>query len=90
MNFKLYFDGQHFVGDKRFDTVQELVADGLICMYMDLHAADYIRNMTDQVVYEESPYIQYQRMTQRSKKKTLQVRFVRIGCCLFCLLIIVQ
>ncbi|EDO42176.1 predicted protein, partial [Nematostella vectensis] len=44
-NFRLYYDGMHYVGDKRFQTIHELVADGLITMYMDTYAKDYIDTM---------------------------------------------
>ena len=55
-NYRLYYDNQHYVGEKRFDSLDELVADGLICMYMDLHAKDYIERMDVDVNYEETPY----------------------------------
>ncbi|XP_066928699.1 N-chimaerin-like isoform X2 [Clytia hemisphaerica] len=48
-NYKLYFDteeNQHYVGEKRFETTQDLVADGLITLYVDLNAKDYIEHMT--------------------------------------------
>ncbi|KFD52962.1 hypothetical protein M514_06078 [Trichuris suis] len=64
-NYKLYYDGQHFVGEKRFDTVEQLVADGLISMYIERHAAEYIRRMAEETIYEESPYSQYQKLRQR-------------------------
>lgn len=35
---------------------------GLICMFMSLHAGEYIAKMSEEAVYEESPYSQYQRM----------------------------
>ena len=38
-NFKLYYDGQHYVGEKRFDTIQDLVADGLITFYLESKAS---------------------------------------------------
>uniref|UniRef100_A0A914UX35 N-chimaerin n=2 Tax=Plectus sambesii TaxID=2011161 RepID=A0A914UX35_9BILA len=71
LNYKLFFDGQHFVGEKRFDSMDDLVADGLISMYVDKHAADYIKRMADEAVYEESPYIQYQKSigTQRRQQR---------------------
>nr|XP_039266547.1 uncharacterized protein LOC120341990 [Styela clava] len=52
-NFKLYWeDGQHFVGDKRFDNIYDLVEDGLITMYVEEKAHDYIQNMAkDRSVY---------------------------------------
>ena len=36
----------HFVGEKRFETIHDLVADGLITMHVDLNAKDYIDTMT--------------------------------------------
>ncbi|CAI2349839.1 unnamed protein product [Caenorhabditis sp. 36 PRJEB53466] len=59
MNYKLYYDGQFYVGEKRFDTMDLLVADGLISMFVDLHASDYIRRMADEAIYEDSPYSRY-------------------------------
>ncbi|CAH1775714.1 unnamed protein product [Owenia fusiformis] len=56
-NFKLYYDGQHYVGEKRFDTIHDLVADGLITFYLELKAADYIAAIDSQSNYEESPYM---------------------------------
>jgi len=55
-NFRLYYDGQHFVGDKRFDTVHDLVADGLIIFYLEAKAADYISALSTCSNYSESPY----------------------------------
>ena len=58
-NFKLYYDGQHYVGEKRFDTVQDLVADGLITFYLESKAADYIAALSSKSNYAESPYVAY-------------------------------
>ena len=41
------------MGDKRFESMDLLVADGLISMYIDLHAADYIKRMADEAIYED-------------------------------------
>lgn len=32
-------------GEKRFQTIQDLVADGLITMYIDTYAKDYVDTM---------------------------------------------
>lgn len=32
-------------GEKRFQTIQDLVADGLITMYIDAYAKDYVDTM---------------------------------------------
>ena len=66
-NFKLYYDGQHYVGEKRFEAVQDLVADGLITFYLESKAADYIADLSNQSNYAESPYVAYNTL----KKKQL-------------------
>jgi len=58
-NFKLYYDNQHYVGEKRFDTIQDLVADGLITFYLESKAADYIAGLSSESNYAESPYVAY-------------------------------
>ncbi|KAL3836942.1 hypothetical protein ACJMK2_022345 [Sinanodonta woodiana] len=66
-NFKLYYDGLHYVGEKRFETVEQLVADGLIHFYVESRAADYIASLSNESNYAESPYLAYS-----VKKKRLQ------------------
>ncbi len=37
-NYQLFYeDSAHFVGDKRFDSLEELVEDGLITLFMMKH-----------------------------------------------------
>lgn len=67
-NFKLFFDGQHYVGEKRFDTVHDLVADGLIHFYVEAKASDYIAKLSNESNYAESPYLAY-----TAKKKRLHL-----------------
>ena len=69
-NFKLFndVDGQHYVGEKRFDTVHDLVADGLIHFYVEAKASDYIAKLSNESNYAESPYLAY-----TAKKKRLQL-----------------
>ena len=66
-NYKLYYDGLHYVGEKRFETVEQLVADGLIHFYLESRAADYIASLSDTSNYAQSPYLAYS-----VKKKRLQ------------------
>ena len=75
-NFKLYYDGQHYVGEKRFDTVQDLVADGLITFYLEAKAADYIAALSSQSNYAESPYVAYntQKRRQQAHPKSSKAR----------------
>uniref|UniRef100_A0A183C8X9 SH2 domain-containing protein n=1 Tax=Globodera pallida TaxID=36090 RepID=A0A183C8X9_GLOPA len=50
LNYKLFYDDlccKHYVGEKRFDSIFELVQDGLICMYVEKHASEYIAKMAE-------------------------------------------
>ena len=38
------------IGEKRFQTIQDLVADGLITMYIDTYAKDYVDTMMIEAV----------------------------------------
>lgn len=69
-NYKLYYDGKHYVGEKRFDTVHDLVADGLITFYLESRAADYIAALSSQSNYAESPYMVYSGKKKRRNAKT--------------------
>ncbi|XP_050405855.1 N-chimaerin isoform X1 [Patella vulgata] len=65
-HFKLYYeDSKHYVGEKRFDTVHDLVEDGLIHFYIESHAADYISTLSKESNYEESPYLAYSAKRKR-------------------------
>jgi hypothetical protein len=62
--YKLFFDSQtstHYVGEKHFDTLNDLVHDGLISFYLESKASNYIALMAcDSHCYtNESPYGQY-------------------------------
>ncbi|XP_047136749.1 beta-chimaerin isoform X1 [Hydra vulgaris] len=51
-NYRLYYDTDekmHFVGEKQFETIHDLVADGLITLYVDTYAKDYIDQMAANV-----------------------------------------
>lgn len=69
LNYKLYYDSMHYVGEKRFETLEELVADGLITMHMEKHANDYIQRMADEAIYEQSPYSQYQKAADTRRQR---------------------
>ncbi|XP_035826820.1 N-chimaerin [Aplysia californica] len=68
-NFKLYYDGKHYVGDKRFDSIYDLVADGLIHFYIELRAADYIKTMSQESKYEQL-YMAYNTKRKRPAKSS--------------------
>ncbi|KAG0413374.1 hypothetical protein HPB47_009480, partial [Ixodes persulcatus] len=76
-NFRLYHDGMHYVGEKRFLTLQDLVADGLITMYLETYAGEYINSMCAQSRYEDSPYMtlhSYQRQLRQKQQQSLRMR----------------
>ncbi|XP_038059095.1 beta-chimaerin-like isoform X2 [Patiria miniata] len=52
-NFRLYYDGKHYVAEKHFDSLHDLVADGLITLYVEAKAADYIKSMESEPIYEK-------------------------------------
>ncbi|XP_070535517.1 N-chimaerin-like isoform X2 [Ptychodera flava] len=73
-NFKLFYDGSHYVGDKTFDTLHDLVADGLITMYMETKAADYIAVMVSEPIYEHHSKF----TTVDGRKKKVEKKEVKI------------
>ncbi|XP_077865761.1 N-chimaerin-like [Saccoglossus kowalevskii] len=69
-NFKLFYDGKHYVGDKRFDTIHDLVSDGLITMHMESKAADYIAVMVSEPIYEH--HSKYTTLDGRKRKQSVK------------------
>ena len=41
----IWFSFHSILGEKRFQTIQDLVADGLITMFIDTYAKDYVDTM---------------------------------------------
>ena len=75
-HYRLFYNGQHYV-DKRkcFDTVEDLVTDGIITLYLEMKAGSYIRLMYNTCSYEKSPYVTLNRMkykTFRSSAKSAE------------------
>ncbi|XP_069505030.1 beta-chimaerin isoform X1 [Ambystoma mexicanum] len=56
LNYRLFYDGKHFVGEKRFESINDLVTDGLITLYIETKAAEYIAKMTTNPIYEHIGY----------------------------------
>uniref|UniRef100_A0A4W4FZW6 Beta-chimaerin n=1 Tax=Electrophorus electricus TaxID=8005 RepID=A0A4W4FZW6_ELEEL len=56
LNYRLFYDGKHFVGEKRFESVHDLVTDGLITLYVETKAAEYIAKMTTNPIYQHLGY----------------------------------
>ncbi|KAF3691828.1 Beta-chimaerin Beta-chimerin Rho GTPase-activating protein 3 [Channa argus] len=70
LNYRLFYDGKHFVGEKRFESVHDLVTDALITLYIETKAAEYIAKMTTNPIYEHLGY------TSLLKDKTVH----RLSC----------
>lgn len=69
-HYKLYYeDGQHFVHvNRKFDSLTELVAHGLVTMYIECEAGPYIELMSDLAQYEKSPaYLTLNRLKRKAK-----------------------
>ncbi|KAK7872201.1 hypothetical protein R5R35_001761 [Gryllus longicercus] len=88
-HYKLFYDGQHYVKDtgKRFDTVYELVADGLVTLYFDEHAAPFLEIMERFDCYEKSPYMTLNKLKlkraisrQNSRKYDVQAASAAFVC----------
>ncbi|KAF6778834.1 hypothetical protein AHF37_01652 [Paragonimus kellicotti] len=80
-NYKLFYDAetkQHYVGENRFDTVDLLVADGLIHFYVETRGADVLLKMAEANNYERTPFYKMRYHTfsagalQSGKQKSLK------------------
>lgn len=71
-NYRLFYsNGQHHVGDKCFESLGDLVADGLICFYVHVKAPEYIASMSDESHYAESPYMRYREQAMRISRQAM-------------------
>lgn len=77
-NYKIYYklNWGHYLkeNNKRFDTIHDLVADGLVDSYMRIHAAPIIQEMMSQskISYQQSPYMTLNRRKLRALSKDLR------------------
>lgn len=79
-HYKIYYKpnagGEHFLKEdfKRFDTIHDLVADGLVNFYMQKHAAPIIQAMMSQTKssYQQSPYMTLNRRKLRALSNDLR------------------
>lgn len=56
-HYKLYYDGSHCIGPKRYETIYDLVADGLVTCHMELKAHHIFEMINSRANYPESPYV---------------------------------
>lgn len=77
-HFKIYYtpDKGHFLREnfKKFETIHDLVADGLVDFYMRIHAGPIIQQMMCQTkhCYEQSPYMTLNRRKLRALSNELR------------------
>ncbi|XP_034827622.1 beta-chimaerin [Maniola hyperantus] len=67
-HYKLYYDGTHYIKEKRYDSIYDLVADGLIICHMELKAHHILEMINSRTNYTESPYVT---LNRRKLKNTL-------------------
>lgn len=77
-HYKIYYKSNwgHFLKEdfKRFETIHDLVADGLVNFYMQIHAAPIIQEMMAQTrnCYQQSPYMTLNRRKLRALSNDLR------------------
>lgn len=77
-HYKIYFKSEwgHFLKEdfKRFESIHDLVADGLVNFYMQIHAAPIIQSMMSQTKqnYQQSPYMTLNRRKLRALSNDLR------------------
>lgn len=77
-HYKIYHksNGGHYLKEdfKRFESVHDLVADGLVNFYMQIHAAPIIKSMLTQTRnnYHQSPYMTLNRRKLRALSNDLR------------------
>lgn len=82
-HFKIYYKtGKgHYLQEqsKHFDTIHDLVADGLVSFYMLLHAAPIIQEINQQTgnCYQQSPYMTLNRRKLRALSNDLRKSLIK-------------
>lgn len=77
-HYKIYFKSNcgHYLKEdfKRFENIHDLVADGLVNFYMQIHAAPIIQSMLSQTKnnYQQSPYMTLNRRKLRALSNDLR------------------
>lgn len=77
-HYKIYYKPNwgHFLKEdfKRFESIHDLVADGLVNFYMQIHAAPIIQEMMSQTrnCYQQSPYMTLNRRKLRALSNDLR------------------
>ena len=80
-NYRLYFDGtQHYIADKLYSSLEELVADGLICSHCETYGRDQIQRMTmKRKKAEERPVLASQPLDEENRSGFERAVYVELG-----------
>ncbi|KAJ7322445.1 hypothetical protein JRQ81_018732 [Phrynocephalus forsythii] len=83
LNYRLFYDGKHFVGEKRFESIHDLVTDGLITLYIETKASEYISKMTTNPIYEHIGYatLLREKVSRRLSKSKTEPRKASVTTC---------
>ena len=71
-HYKLYFDGQHYVGEKKFDALNQLVSDGLVTLFLESRASRLLHQLSS-VNYNQSPYFTLSRSVRKALNLNKQI-----------------
>lgn len=77
-HFKLYYDGSHFLDDKRYETIYDLVADGLIKKHMELKAGHILDMINSHTNYTDSPYVTLNRRKLNNLQNKEQIKPLKL------------
>ena len=86
-HFKIYYKAGkgHYLQEqsKHFETIYDLVADGLVNFYMQLHAAPIIQQINQQTgnCYNQSPYMTLNRRKLRALSNDLRKSLIKQTNC---------
>uniref|UniRef100_A0A8D0AZM3 Chimaerin n=1 Tax=Salvator merianae TaxID=96440 RepID=A0A8D0AZM3_SALMN len=83
LNYRLFYDGKHFVGEKRFESIHDLVTDGLITLYIETKASEYISKMTTNPIYEHIGYASLlkEKVSRRLSRSKTESRKASVTTC---------
>ncbi|XP_033021823.1 beta-chimaerin-like [Lacerta agilis] len=83
LNYRLFYDGKHFVGEKRFESIHDLVTDGLITLYIETKASEYISKMTTNPIYEHIGYatLLREKVSRRLSRSKTESRKASVTTC---------
>lgn len=68
-HYKLFYDGQHYVGEKKFYKLEDLISDGLVTLYLESRAGKVLLQLPT-ANYRQSPYFTLNRSVRKALIKS--------------------